>query len=77
MSSLMTRQSCPRTAAAMPSSVARENTAPVGLLGLLMMIARVRGVSALRMASGSGAKPSSSRVWTMTGLPPASCTMSG
>src|SRR5690348_7014288 len=54
MSSLMMRQSWLLTAEAIPSSAARENTAPLGLLGLLSTMARVRGVSARRVAHPVG-----------------------
>jgi hypothetical protein len=76
MSSVTTRMSVPFTWSMMARSVARPNTAPVGLDGLFTMTARVLGPKAALMASGLGSKPSSWRVWTMTGTPSASRTMS-
>jgi len=42
-------------------SSCREKTLPVGLFGLLKMMARVRGVTARRSRSGSNVKSGGSR----------------
>ena len=59
------------------SRAERENTAPVGLLGLLTMMTFVRGVTARRTRSPSRSNPLASTVSTTTGTPPTSRTCSG
>ena len=49
-----------------------DSSAPVGLPGELMMMPRVRGVTAASSASARSVNPSSSRVRTTTGVAPAS-----
>ena len=46
---------------AMASQVARGYTAPVGLLGLMTTMARVRGETSFAISSGSGTKSFSGR----------------
>ena len=55
------RDRASRRAAPAPASTARGYTAPVGLLGLMMTRARVRGVTSRASSSGSGTKPFSGR----------------
>ncbi len=66
----------PFTSSMMLRRVARPKTAPVGFDGLFTMTARVFGPMAFLMSAWLGSKPSSCRVWTMTGTPSASRTMS-
>ena len=49
------------------SSTSRGNTAPLGLLGEMVTMARVRGVIAAAKRSGSGTTPAD----TATGVAPA------
>ena len=60
-----------------PRITAGGTTAPVGFEGEFRMTQRVRGAIAASSASGVGTNPSSRRVGTMTGVPPAIRTMSG
>ena len=57
--------SCSRQSSAIPNSSSRVSTAPVGLCGLVITIARVRGVIAARSSSIDGWKPCSglSAMW--------------
>src|SRR2546426_11258733 len=59
------------------ASDAGENTAPVGLFGLLRTITFVRGVTAARNRSGSRSNPVVSDVGTATGTAPTSRVCSG
>ncbi|OGO37856.1 MAG: hypothetical protein A2W35_03085 [Chloroflexi bacterium RBG_16_57_11] len=56
------------------SSVSREATAPVGLLGYPIRMALVRGVTAASRALRLGWKLSCTRLGISTGIPPASTT---
>ena len=56
-----TRADAAQAAQAIAASTVRGYTAPVGLLGLTMTIARVRGVTNASISAGSGTKPFSGR----------------
>ncbi len=68
----------PRRAASCATAArsSSEMRAPVGLHGELMMMPRVRGVTASRIVRERIAKPSSDEVWTSTGVASASLTCS-
>ena len=69
-SSLITISSCARATLATASSSPASNNRPVGLWGLLKMIARVRGVTAAVSESRSMRQPGGCSA-TSTGSPPA------
>ena len=59
------------------NSCSRLQIAPVGLAGELMMMARVRAVTAAQILRKAGIKPSASVAGIITALPPAMAIISG